>query len=47
MYEVSQPLSPKTGQSVCDRVVVIIHRPQPQAAVCILDGDQFQAMTTV
>ena len=38
MYEVSQPLSPNIGQSVRDWGVAIIHKPESQAAVCILDG---------
>lgn len=45
MYEVSQPLSPKIVQSVCDRGAVTVHRPQSHAAVRILDGALFQATT--
>lgn len=38
MYEVSLPLSPNTGQSVCDWRVVIVHIPESQADVWLLDG---------
>lgn len=47
MCEVSQPLSPKIGLSVCDWGVVMVHKPESQAAVCILDGARFRVMTTV
>lgn len=47
MYEASQPPSPKIGQSVCDWGIVIIHKPESQAVVRILDGAQCRVMTTV